>query len=261
MREYGSVSPQFWIGGTGKDLRGKPECQVLSLYLMTSPHANMIGVFHCPVMYMGYETGLGLEGASKALESLIELGYCMYDHTSETVFVVRMAAHQVGESLAASDNRVKGVLKEVEKIAVPVLKAAFIAAYSDHYHLKASPLQAPSKGLSEAKQAPLKQLTGQEQEQEQEAPSAEASGTKRGSRLPQDWILPQDWEAFATHECGWSQTTVTREAAKFRDYWCAKPGKDGLKLDWRMTWCNWCRNSKTPKDSTPSVHGHFGKVI
>lgn len=165
MREYGSVSPQFWIGKTGKSLRGNPEGQVLALYLMTSPHANMIGVFHCPVMYMAHETGLGLEGASKALASLIDAGFCLYDNDSETVFVIRMAAHQVGEDLDIKDNKVKGVHKEVAKIAVKSLKDAFISEYESAYHLKT---EAPCKPLRSIEKAPSKQLTGTEQEQEQE---------------------------------------------------------------------------------------------
>jgi hypothetical protein len=165
VREYGSVSPQFWIGKTGKSLRGDPSAQVLALYLMTSPHANMIGVFHCPVMYMAHETGLGFEGASKALESLVARGFCLYDHESETVFVIRMAAHQVGEDLDVKDNKVKGVHKELSKIAVQSLKDAFISEYAKAYHIKS---EAPSKPLASPDSTPSKQLTGQEQEQEQE---------------------------------------------------------------------------------------------
>jgi hypothetical protein len=69
MRDFGKVNPQFWIGSTGKRLRGNPEAQLVALYLMTCPHANMIGVFHCPILYISHETGLPLEGASKGLRS------------------------------------------------------------------------------------------------------------------------------------------------------------------------------------------------
>ena len=48
MRDYGKVSPGFWIGETGKALRGDMEAQIVALYLMTSPHATMTGVYHCP---------------------------------------------------------------------------------------------------------------------------------------------------------------------------------------------------------------------
>lgn len=193
MRDYGSVSPQFWIGKTGKQLRGNAQVQVLALYLMTSPHANMIGVFHCPIMYMAHETGLGFEGASKALESLINVGFCLYDYESETIFVVRMAAHQVGEGLDSKDNKVKGVHKEVAKIAVQALKTAFIEEYASDFHLKT---EAPSKPLQRGVDAPsqggstplVKQLTGTEQEQEQEGlasnpGSALASSPSAGTRI------------------------------------------------------------------------------
>jgi len=155
MREYGTVSPKFWTGETGKELRADHAAQVLALYLMTSPHSNMLGIYYCPVMYMAHETGLGMEGASKALARLIEVGFCRFDEASETVFVARMAAHQIGESLSPGDKRVLGIQKEVAKMADSPLKTAFIDTYAEAFHLTpskpkktkplASPLKAPSK--------------------------------------------------------------------------------------------------------------------
>lgn len=149
MRNYGTVSPRFWIGETGKELRGDPEVQVLALYLMTSPHANMIGVYHCPILYMAHETGLSVEGASKALRRLIDGAFCEYDETSETVFVTTMAKYQIGESLDAKDKRIGGIRKEVEKLPGK-LKRLFFQIYGDAYHLgegteEPSPSEAPSK--------------------------------------------------------------------------------------------------------------------
>lgn len=167
MRDYGTVSPQFWIGKTGKALRGDLEAQLLALYLMTSPHANMIGVFHCPVMYMAHETGLGLEGASKGLQRLVEDGFCEYDEESETVFVIRMAAHQVGENLKADDNKVKGVQKEWAKIGPACLRESFFKVYAASYHLQS---EAPSKPLQRGEKPPSKQLTGTEAGTEQDSP-------------------------------------------------------------------------------------------
>jgi len=40
MRDYAKVSPRFWIGNTGKQLRSDPDAQVVALYLMSNPHAN-----------------------------------------------------------------------------------------------------------------------------------------------------------------------------------------------------------------------------
>ena len=165
MREYGSVSPYFWIGETGKKLRGDANAQVLALYLMTCPHANMIGIYHCPVMYMAHETGLGFEGASKGLARLMQEGFCTYDEASETVFVCRMVVHQVGESLKEADNRVSGIRKEWEKIAVSSMKKAFFDLYKVAYFLPSE-----SKGLARGSKAPPKQLTGTGQEQDKNKP-------------------------------------------------------------------------------------------
>lgn len=236
MRDYGVVSPKFWIGETGKALRGNAPAQVLALYLMTCPHANMIGVFHCPVLYMAHETGLGMEGASKALQSLIEAGYCTYDEASETVFVHRMAAYQVAESLKAGDNRVKGVEREWQNIGPAALKQAFFAIYSVAFHLpgeakNTSPLQAPSKPLA-----------SQEQEQEQEHIEAPSAKSPRGTALPKDWTLPDDWKTWAEKER--PDVDVVTVSESFRDFWIAKPGKDGRKADWQATWRNWVRNQR-----------------
>lgn len=164
MREYGTVSPKFWIGATGKLLRGDPESQVLAMYLMTSPHSTMTGVFHCPVLYMAHETGLGMEGASKALTRLIEAGFCEYEEASEFVFVVRMAAHQIAESLKPGDKRILGIARAVENMPAGRIRSRFLDVYGDSFLIpkesgKQSPFEAPSKPL---------QSQEQEQEQEQE---------------------------------------------------------------------------------------------
>jgi hypothetical protein len=167
MRDYGAVSPRFWIGETGKLLRGRPEAQVLALYLMTSPHSTMTGVFHCPVLYMAHETGLGMEGTTKALQRLSEVGFCEYEEASETIFVARMAAYQVGESLKPSDNRIVGLKRDVEKMGSTPMRKRFLEVYGEAFHLveKASPHQAPKK-------PPRSQEQEQEQEQEDKAPRA-----------------------------------------------------------------------------------------
>jgi len=247
MRDYGQVTPTFWIGETGKKLRGDAGAQVLALYLMTSPHSTMTGVFHCPVLYMAHETGLGLEGASKALARLLQEGFCEYDEASESVFVVRMASFQIAQSLKAGDKRILGLQREVEKMQPAVLRERFIATYSEAFKLgetgkNASPYQAPCKPLPSQEQ---------EQEQEQELaspqaalPPATASPAKTGTRLPGDWTLPDEWRAWAIEAR--PDLDVGTVADSFHDFWVAKPGKDGRKADWLATWRNWVRNQKAP---------------
>lgn len=60
--------------------------------------------------------------------------------------------------------------------------------------------------------------------------------------MPADWVLPPDWESWAEAER--QDLDITSVACQFRDYWVAKPGKDGRKLDWHATWRNWVRGQR-----------------
>jgi hypothetical protein len=163
MRGYSVVAPQFWIGETGKALKkGGPEAVIVGLYLMTSPHANMLGLYYMPELYMAHETGLGLEGASKGLKWAIEVGFCSYDKASEVVWVHEMARFQVGDKLKAGDNRVKGVQNEYDSLPSNPYLAGFFEKYSPLF------LMTDKRIPAKQKQAPSETLGSQEQEQEQE---------------------------------------------------------------------------------------------
>ncbi|WP_368655418.1 hypothetical protein ABRY94_11845 [Castellaniella ginsengisoli] len=167
MRDYGKVSPQFWIGETGKKMRkAGPEAQVVALYLMTCPHSNMIGLYYLPIMYIGHETGLGIEGASKGLERAIEAGFCSYDEASEVVWVHEMAKFQIGDHLSEGDKRCKGVQNEYDSVPENPYLERFFARYKGAFHMiKMRPTEHQSTSPIEA---PSESLASQEQEQEQE---------------------------------------------------------------------------------------------
>lgn len=152
MRDYGKVSPNFWTRGTGKSLRGCAEAQIVALYLMTTPHASMIGVFHLPMLYIAHETGLTLEGATKGLQRCIDVGFCVYDHETESVFVIQFAANQIGETLKPGDLRAKGIYKQYLAVAGTECGRAFFERYGEDYSLPSrpleSPLEAPCKPLA-----------------------------------------------------------------------------------------------------------------
>jgi hypothetical protein len=134
MRDYATVKPAFWVGDTGKALRGDTDAQLLALYLMTSPHSTMSGVFHLPTIYVAHETGLSAEAVSKALGRLIEAEFCEYDERSEFVFVRTMARHQVAERLLASDKRAIGLQREANRMPEP-LRARFVDEHGERFNL------------------------------------------------------------------------------------------------------------------------------
>jgi hypothetical protein len=159
MRDYAKVLPTFWTGETGKAIRrGCPEGVIVALYLMTSPHSNMLGLYYQPLPYIAHETGLSFEGASKGLERCIEAGFCAYDEASEMVWVHEMAAFQVGSELSPKDNRCAGLQKDYDNLPNNPFLRAFFDRYRACFHLKTP---RGSEGASEG-------LPSQEQEQEQE---------------------------------------------------------------------------------------------
>lgn len=250
MRDYAKVAPQFWTGKTGKALKAAgPEAVIVAMYLMTSPHANMIGLYHCPIVYIAHDTGLGIEGASKGLQSAIEADFCTFEADTDYVFVHEFAMYQIGDELDPKDNRVKGIANELSKVPKGQCWQSFRARYAVPFHLplpakQASPLKAPSKPETGAE-------AGEGAETGAGIGAAKAAFPK-GSRLAGDWQLPKAWGEWALTDIGWSVETVRTEAAKFADYWHGKSGKDATKVDWEATWRNWCRNARVPAQARAS---------
>lgn len=161
MRDYGKVNGNFWIGRTGRSLRGNHEAQIVALYLITSPHSNMIGLFHCPIAYIANETGLSTQGATKGLRCLIGVGFCTFDEESDFVFVHQMAKHQMGDTIQETDKRWKGVHNQLAMTPEGPCKQAFIRQYNEPFNLglevdSESPSEAPSKDLPSPNEAPTK---------------------------------------------------------------------------------------------------------
>lgn len=76
--------------------------------------------------------------------------------------------------------------------------------------------------------------------------------SKRGTRLPADW-QPSDKNRADALEAGCPENMIQRMGNGFRDYWVAKPGKDGVKLDWDATWRNWARREAERRGWAPEL--------
>lgn len=169
MRDYGIVSPRFWIGETGRKLRSMPYAQRVAMYLLTAPASEMTGVYYCPVATILNDVGLpseslardhegALKAVIEALKALQSLDFCEFDFDSEYVFVKEMARWQIAEKLKPTDNRVKGIIKTVESMPEP-MRSRFIARYNDDFSLgfevekrkKMKPLRSPSEARNRSR--------------------------------------------------------------------------------------------------------------
>lgn len=78
---------------------------------------------------------------------------------------------------------------------------------------------------------------------------------KRGTRLSPDAEMSDEWRGFCKTER--PDLDPQKVFAKFVDYWAAKPGEKGTKLDWTATWRNWVREERSQR---PGFNGgHMNK--
>ena len=62
----------------------------------------------------------------------------------------------------------------------------------------------------------------------------------RGSRLSTDFCLTEEWKDFCQQDR--PDLNPSKVFETFKDYWVAKAGQQGVKLDWFATWRNWVRS-------------------
>jgi hypothetical protein len=192
MRQFAKVSPQFWFDETGRQLRQYGmETQLMALYLLTSPHSNMVGIYYLPIVYIAHETGISLDKANECLQTLCNIDFCSYDSEKEYVWVHDMARSQIDTALNPNDNRVKYINSIVQ--ALPSL--SFLAAFYQRYQinlclnpytasdktsrqsLTSTPLESPSEG-------PSKPLRSQEKEKEKEKEQENEQEKEKRARDP-----------------------------------------------------------------------------
>jgi hypothetical protein len=73
MRDYGKVHTSFWASETLRDLDA--DAKLLALYLLTSQHTHMAGVFNLPDAYACHDLGWGAERLSKGFATLCDSGW------------------------------------------------------------------------------------------------------------------------------------------------------------------------------------------
>lgn len=100
-------------------------------------------------------------------------------------------------------------------------------------------VQSVSREISEPAPDPLKA----DDELVDDAPPTAVA--KRGTRLPAAWMPSAEDIAFCRTHRPDLDPGATADA--FRDYWIAKAGSGGVKLDWHATWRTWVRRQNAVK--------------
>lgn len=218
MRTYGVVSPRFWIGRTGRELRKHPYAQRIAMYFISAPLSEMTGVFYCPLSTILNDVGSPTEGASKGHQedinavkrgilTLQNLDFCFYDFDTEFVFVKEMAAWQIGSVLKPSDKRVPSVRNAVSDMPDGI-RERFVERYNEPFSLglTVSPIEAPSMPLRSQEQ---------EQEQDKQAKACSTRNLLNFYGVPDDLIA--DWKKVR-------KSAITQRAIDFTKREAEKAG-------------------------------------
>jgi hypothetical protein len=287
MRDYARIGPQFWIGKTGKELRKRgPECQVVAMYLISSPHSNMLGLFYLPKMFIAHETGLPIEGASKGLQSAIDAGFCAYDEDTEMVWVFEMAKYQIGDALKPADKRCQGVQNEYNSIPDNPFLSMFYEKYCTAFCM--SNCRGKQPNLPRGLEGASKPHRSQEQEQEQDQDIALSKTRDENFEIP---ITPESEPIRFDDEdepTPLAADSCTGENLQFNDqhlllarttglgsdysddevrnifelFRCYKSNANTLKsqADWLANWRTWCQREKVrhAKQSQPNPAASHG---
>lgn len=192
---YSQLRPEFWQGETGMALQGHKDAQILALYLISSPHNDMTGLFKVSKQYIAIDTGLTFDEIDAALAVLRRLCFAEYDPNTGLVFVVNMAREQIGRTLSAGDKRRKAIERHINKYRSSHLAHLWMDAYADDYGMDplAPEFRNPLEGASASSEVASETKEG-------------ASGTSEGASKG----LPHLHKGYPTIGC--PQVEVEAEA-------------------------------------------------
>lgn len=187
MRDYGKVHTTFWSSTT---IRGLSEdARALALYMLTSPHGTIAGVFRLPDGYACEDLQWSPERVSEGFRELFANGFANRCETTKWVWVSKHFEWNKPEN----PNQRKSAAKVAQSIPDECTwKPDFMRAWADFLDIEWSEKSNPFETLSQP-------FANQEQEQEQEQ---EERSARKSARTPSvqfsTWVksLPQGEDAI-----------------------------------------------------------------
>lgn len=87
MRDYGKVHTSFWSSATIRSM--SEDARTLAIYLLTSPHNTIAGVFRLPDGYVCEDLQWGSERVSKGFAELFQKGFANRCETTKWVWICK----------------------------------------------------------------------------------------------------------------------------------------------------------------------------
>ena len=221
---YYRVSPRFW--SDTKDW--SDGAKTLALYILTSPHRSLEGLFRLPKAYITADLGWSLERLSKPFGELLANGFIHYDEATEIVLITNALKYQSPDN----PNQVKHALTILEELPPTPLFALLTTVAKRFCEPLAEGLQ---EQLGEGFGKPPA-LTPTQAPPPATSPSL--SRDARARAINEEWKPTKELIEWAISE--YPDLDIVLETQKFKDHFAAngKPMKS-----WEAAWRNWLRRS------------------
>lgn len=122
MRDYGRVYSSFW---QSPEMRALPEdARTLALYLLTTPHGNLLGCFRLPDAYAAEDLQWLPERVAEGFRKLVESGFATRDEATKWLFIRKFLKWNPFEN----PNVAKAASKALDQIPAGELKSLLALA-------------------------------------------------------------------------------------------------------------------------------------
>lgn len=206
MRDYGKVHSSFWSSDTIRSM--SEDGRTLAIYLLTSPHSTIAGVFRLPDGYACEDLQWDAERVGKGFGELFDKGFANRCETTKWVWVVKHLDWNPPEN----PNQRKAVVKIARTIPdACAWKQAFMRLCGESPASDPEKPGNPSETLSEP-------FLNQKQEQEQEQEENTSSG-KPDTAPSSNPVTPPGFVRFWS---AWPRSPRKVAKAECLKRWCKR---------------------------------------
>ena len=126
MARFAPVSPSFW---TDPKVRAWNDAQQkLGLYLLTTPHGNLQGIFRLSIAYLADDLRWEVRKSRTALARLIKDGFVEYDEDAQVCLLPNALAYYQPKTKP----QIKGALAVLANVPETPLKSRFMECAERH---------------------------------------------------------------------------------------------------------------------------------
>lgn len=137
MPSYWRKRSTWWTGETGRQLRQYPPIvREIGDYLMSSPVANVYGLYYLPVAMVANDTGRTAKMVDEAMAALHDLAFAYYDPLTQHVWIREMAREQLAPlPLRTGDWTIKAANRFYKECAPNLFLGAWFDRYAEDLRL------------------------------------------------------------------------------------------------------------------------------